>query len=47
MAKFSAETEARIKDAIAYLKANPGVKMTQIAVKFVVLYDLFYRCTNG
>ena len=47
MGKFSAETKARIKEAIAFFHANPGQKKSKIAIKFVVPYDLFYRRLNG
>jgi hypothetical protein len=42
MAKFNADTEDCIANAINYTKTNPSVKLSVVAYKFVVLYDLFY-----
>jgi hypothetical protein len=47
MTRFSAETEAWIRDAIAFFHANPSYKKKRkkkpkAAIKFVVPYDLFY-----
>jgi len=36
MAKFNADTEDRIANAINYTKTNPGVKLSVVAYKFVV-----------
>jgi len=47
MTKFNADTENRIANAIDYTKKNPGVKLSKVAVKFVVPYDLFYCCLHG
>jgi len=42
MAKFNADIEDRIANAINYTKTNLGVKLSVVAYKFVVPYDLFY-----
>jgi hypothetical protein len=47
MTKFNADTEDRIAKAIEYTKTTPGLKLTTVAVKFVVPYDLFYRRLHG
>jgi hypothetical protein len=49
MTKFNADTEDCIANAINYTKTNPGVKLSVVAHKFVVPYNLFierfYRST--
>ena len=47
MAKYNPVTEKRVAEAIKYAKTTPGVSLSKIAVKFVVLYDLFYRRFHG
>jgi len=47
MTKFDPEVEKRIANAIEHTKKNPGTKLSKVAVKFVVLYDLFYRRLYG
>ena len=47
MAKFNADTEDRIANAINYTKTNPSLKLSVVAHKFVVPYDLFYRRLHG
>ena len=42
MTKFNADTESRIAKAIEYSQENPSVKLSKVAVKFVVPYNLFY-----
>jgi hypothetical protein len=43
MTKFNSETEACIANAIEYVHKNPRIKMSQVAMKFAVPYDQFYR----
>jgi hypothetical protein len=43
MTKFDPEVEKRIANAIIFSQENPGLKLTKVAVQFVVLYNLFYR----
>jgi len=47
MTKFNADTEHCIANAIDCAQKNLGVKLSKVAVKFVVPYDLFYRCLHG
>jgi hypothetical protein len=47
MTKFDPEVEKRIANAIEHTKKNPGTKLSKVAVKFVVPYDLFYRRLYG
>ena len=47
MTKFDPEVEKRIADAIDYSQKNPSIKLSKVAVKFVVPYDLFYRRLHG
>jgi len=47
MTKFDPEVEKRIANAIVFFQENPGLKLSKVAVQFVVLYDLFYRRLHG
>jgi len=47
MTKFNPEVENRIANAIAFSQKNPGIKLSKVAVQFVVPYDLFYRRLHG
>ena len=47
MTKLNANTKNRIANAIDYTKKNPSVKLSKVAVKFVVSYNLFYQQLNG
>jgi len=43
MTKFCAETENLIANANAFAYENPRLKLTKVAIRFVVPYDRFYR----
>jgi hypothetical protein len=47
MTKFNADTESHIAKAIEYTKTTPSVKLSKVAVKFVVRYDLFCPRIHG
>lgn len=47
MSKFSAETQSRIAEAIAFVQDNPDIKLTKVAVKFLIPYDQFTRRLKG
>ena len=47
MTKFDPKVEKRIANAIVFFQENPGLKLSKVAVQFVVLYDLFYRRLHG
>jgi hypothetical protein len=47
MTKFDPEVEKRIANAIVFSQENPGLKLSKVAVQFVVLYNLFYRRLHG
>jgi hypothetical protein len=43
MIKFDPEVEKRIANAIVFSQENPGLKLSKVALQFVVLYNLFYQ----
>jgi hypothetical protein len=47
MTKFDPEVEKRIANAIVFSQENPGLKLSKVAVQFVVPYNLFYRRLHG
>jgi len=47
MTKFDPEVEKRIANAIVFSQEHPRLKLSKVAVQFVVLYNLIYRCLHG
>ena len=43
MTKFDPEVEKRIANAIVFSQEHPRLKLSKVAVQFVVLYNLFYQ----